>query len=378
MSMSAEQRLDQVLGLMLQAQASDLHLSSDQAPMVRVHGELLVLEPSPWPAAQLQALHEALAARERRSDELQRQGGLDLGLDRGSERFRVNLLRSMGRPALAARHLDGRFRSFRELGLPDVFARLADVADGLVLVTGATGSGKSTSLAALVHEINRIHSRHILTIEDPVEFVHRPLRAHITHRNLHQDFPDFASAVRAALRQDPDVILVGEMRDLDTMRAALTAAETGHLVLGTLHTADTVGTVERVVGGFPGDEQDTVRYRLASCLRAVVSQRLVRRSDGAGRTALAEVLVVNNAVSNLIATARSKQITSMIENGSEQGMQTFDHSLAAAVQLGRLTLDDARRQAHDLQRLARLLDQHAGSASATAAARAGRRLHAGA
>lgn len=348
---------DALLLSLLQAQASDLHLASDLPPVGRVHGELAVLSQEVWPRARLERLHQALARREDRETELQREGGLDFGHTLGDERFRVNLLRSQGRPALVARHLDSRFRSFRELGLPAMLGHLADIQDGLVLVTGATGSGKSTTLAALVHEINRQHARHILTIEDPVEFVHQPIRSHVTHRGLHQDFPDFASAVRSALRQDPDVILVGEMRDLETMRAALTAAETGHLVLGTLHTADTVGTVERVVGGFPGDEQETVRYRLAACLRAVISQRLVLRSDGKGRTALAEVLVVNNAVSNLIATGRSKQIYSMIESGTEQGMQTFDHSLAAAVQSRRLTLEIAQAQARDPMLLARLLQR---------------------
>jgi twitching motility protein PilT len=357
---------DDLLGVLLRAQASDLHLAADLPPMARVNGELAVLEPAIWPRCRLERLHHAMACREGREAEWQREGGLDFGHTLGDQRFRVNLLRSQGRPALVARHLDSRFRSFRELGLPPTLGYLADVQDGLVLVTGATGSGKSTTLAALVHEINRQHARHILTIEDPVEFVHEPIRAHITHRGLHQDFPDFASAVRSALRQDPDVILVGEMRDLETMRAALTAAETGHLVLGTLHTADTVGTVERVVGGFPGDEQETVRYRLAACLRAVISQRLVLRSDGQGRTALAEVLVVNNAVSNLIATGRSKQIHSMIESGTEQGMQTFDHSLAAAVQSRRLTLETAQAQARDPMLLARLLQRDAEAPARTA------------
>ncbi|MBK1616531.1 hypothetical protein CKO44_24115 [Rubrivivax gelatinosus] len=349
------ERLHTLLQRLLELRGSDLHLASAQPPLARVDGELRPLQARAWPAAALAELCERLATRDGRLEDWRRDGGLDLGLALGDERFRVNLLTSLGRPALVARHLDGRFRSLRELGLPESLARLADIGDGLVLVTGATGSGKSTTLAALVHEINRQHARHILTIEDPVEFVHEPIRSHITHRGLHQDFPDFASAVRAALRQDPDVILVGEMRDLETMRAALTAAETGHLVLGTLHTADTVGTVERVVGGFPGDEQDTARYRLAACLRAVVSQRLVARRDGGGRTALAEVLVVNTAVAHLIASGRSKQIHSLLESGSELGMQTFDHSLAAAVGSGRLGLDEARALARDPARLGRLL-----------------------
>lgn len=357
---AVQRRFDALLQLLLERQGSDLHLASNAPPLARVDGDLAVLDSQPWAEELVLELHAWLAKREDRADELEREGGLDMGHTVGAERFRLNLLRSQGQPALVARHLDGRFRSFRELGLPDTLTHLADVHDGLVLVTGATGSGKSTTLAALVHEINRNHARHILTIEDPVEFVHQPIRAHITHRGLHKDFPDFASAVRAALRQDPDVILVGEMRDLETMRAAITAAETGHLVLGTLHTADTVGTVERVVGGFPGDEQETVRYRLANCLRAVISQRLVVRSDGKGRTALAEVLVVNNAVSNLISTGRSKQIYSMIESGAELGMQTFDHSLATAVQARLLTLEQAHQQARDPMLLTRLLNRDSG------------------
>ncbi|TCP01514.1 type IV pilus twitching motility protein PilT [Rubrivivax gelatinosus] len=357
-------RLHALLQQLLAAGGSDLHLASAQPPLARVNGELRPLGGQAWTATALGELCARLAERDGRLADWQRDGGLDLGLTLGGERFRINLLRSLGRAGLVARHLDGRLRSFAQLGLPASLAGLADIGDGLVLVTGATGSGKSTTLAALVHEINRQHARHILTIEDPVEFVHEPIRAHVTHRGLHQDFPDFASAVRAALRQDPDVILVGEMRDLETMRAALTAAETGHLVLGTLHTADTVGTVERVVGGFPGDEQDTARYRLASCLRAVVSQRLVPRRDGHGRTALAEVLVVNTAVAHLIASGRSKQIHSLLESGTEHGMQTFDHSLAAAVGAGRLGLDEARALARDPARLGRLLAE-AGARGAT-------------
>ncbi|MFM2403312.1 MAG: hypothetical protein RL223_1192 [Pseudomonadota bacterium] len=375
---AALDRLDQQLMALLQVRGSDLHLAVGQPPLARINGELTSLDHTLWSSEALNALHERLARHEGRSDELTREGGLDLGHTVGAERFRLNLLRARGRPALVARHLDSRFRSFQELGLPPMLGHLADVQDGLVLVTGATGSGKSTTLAALVHEINHQHARHILTIEDPVEFVHEPIRAHITHRSLHQDFPDFASAVRAALRQDPDVILIGEMRDLDTMRAALTAAETGHLVLGTLHTADTVGTVERVVGGFPGEEQETVRYRLARCLRAVISQRLVLRSDGQGRTALAEILMVNNAVSNLIATGRSKQIYSMIESGTAQGMQTVDHSLAQAVRQRRLSPEDAQRHAQDLLLLTRLLQRPESTPGAVAAAPGERGRHAGA
>lgn len=349
-----DRAFDRLLGQVLEHRASDLHLMAGEPPIARVHGELRPLAGKPLSTEAMETIRAELVDADREA-ELAAMGALDLGYSLGDERFRVNLFHTLGRLGLVARHLDGRFRDFAQLGLPPTLAGFADLQDGLVLVTGATGSGKSTTLATLIHEINRQHARHVLTVEDPVEFVHTPIRAHITHRELHRDFPDFASAVRSALRQDPDVILIGEMRDLETMRAALTAAETGHLVFGTLHTADTVGTVERLVGGFPGDEQDMARYRLSRCLRAVVSQRLIPRSDGRGRTALVEVLVITNAVSNLIATGRTKQIYSAIEGGAELGMQTFDHSLADAVRGGRVAPEAARHLAQDVAMLERLL-----------------------
>jgi len=350
-------RFDALLGRAIAAGASDVHLAAERPPLARVHGDLATLEAKPWPAAAMDSLatHFAHGAR---AAEWQQRGSLDAGhTTADGERFRVNLFRGLGRAGLVARHLANRFRTMAELGLPDHLRDLADLQDGLVLVTGATGSGKSTTLASLVNEINRLYPRHILTIEDPVEFIHHPIRAAITHRELHTDVPDFASAVRASLREDPDVILIGELRDLETMAAAITAAETGHLVFGTLHTADTVGTVERLVGGFPGDEQDAIRYRLSLALKAVVSQRLVRRADNLGRAPLVEVLVVTNAVSNLIATGRTKQIYSAIEGGGELGMQTFDQSLAAAVRSGALDRDSGRRLARDPQAFDRLLVQ---------------------
>lgn len=348
------QELDRLLTLMLVKQASDLHLLVCNPPVARIHGELQPIELVALSSERMQQIFTCLvgAAREQ---EFIANGALDVGYALDDERFRINLFYSLGRLGLVARHLDSRFRDLTQLGLPTTLASFADLHDGLVLVTGTTGSGKSTTLATLIHEINRLYARHIITIEDPVEFAHSPIKAQITQRELYRDFPDFASAVRSALRQDPDVILIGEMRDLETMRAALTAAETGHLVFGTLHTADTVGTVERLVGGFPGDEQDMVRYRLSRSLRAVVSQRLVTRTDGQGRTALVEVLIVTNAVSNLIATGRTKQIYSAIESGAELGMQTFDYSLAEAVRTGRIKPDVARGMAQDVQMLDRLL-----------------------
>lgn len=348
-------RLDALLEASMAAGASDLHVSEGRVALARIHGDLSTLDPAPVEAAMLAALvaHFADGAR---AAEWQQRGSVDVGHSTpDGERFRINLYRGLGRIGLVARHLDNRFRSTEELGLPAGIAHLPDLQDGLVLVTGATGSGKSTTLACLIHEINRQYPKHILTIEDPVEFVHRPIRAAITHRELHTDVPDFATAVRASLREDPDVILIGELRDLETMRAALTAAETGHLVFGTLHTADTVGTVERLVGGFPGDEQEAIRYRLSLSLRAVISQRLLPLADGGGRVPQVELLRISNAVSNLIATGRTKQIYSAIEAGAELGMQTFDQSLADLVNGGRFGRDAALSLARDRQSFDRLM-----------------------
>lgn len=346
---------EQLLARLQQQQGSDLHLAEGRPVLGRVHGELLTIDNHCWPAAAMDVL-VAHFTTDRREQEWLRQGSVDVGYSSSDgERYRINLLRALGRRQLVARHLDQRFRGMAELGLPEDLRHLADLQDGLVLVTGATGSGKSTTLAALIHEINRLYPKHILTIEDPVEFIHQPIRAAITHRELHADVPDFATAVRASLREDPDVILIGELRDLETMRAALTAAETGHLVFGTLHTADTVGSVERMVGGFAGDEQDAIRYRLSLCLRAVVSQRLEKSAQAGGRVPLVEVLNVTSAISNLIATGRSKQIYSAIESGADLGMQTFDQSIAHAVRGGHLTRERGLQLARDARALERML-----------------------
>ena len=246
----------------------------------------------------------------------------------GGFRFRINFFSSLGMPALVARHLPDRFASLAELMLPPDLKELAYLPSGLVLVTGVTGSGKSTTLATLINEINTHMARHILTIEDPVEFVHKPVQSLVSHRELGTDTPDFALAVRAAMREDPDVILVGEMRDTETMRAALTAAETGHLVFSTLHTGDAVGATERFVGGFPGEEQELARHRLSLVMKAVVAQQLLPRADMRGRVPAVEVLRGTTAVANLIASGRTSQIYSAMESGAGLGMQTYDQSLA--------------------------------------------------
>jgi twitching motility protein PilT len=355
-------QFSELLERVVEHQASDLHLAEGRAACWRLHGNLAVMDDGVWTQAMLDSLlGELLGAQQGR--DLADKGTVDLGFTaQNGERFRINVFRSLGRPALVARHLPSRFLSFNELRLPESVRQLASLSDGLVLVTGITGSGKSTTLATIINEINATLPVHILSIEDPVEFVHTPNRAIISHRELYTDVPDFASAVKASLREDPDVILVGELRDTETMRAALTAAETGHLVFSTLHTADTSGAIERFIGGFPGDEQSVVRHRLALVLKAVVAQQLLPQNGRPGRVAAVEVLQVTPAVANLIASGRTAQIYSAIESGRETGMQTFDQALAGLARDNLIALEDGRRLARDPNGFERLMRQGRGNA----------------
>ena len=354
---TARLRFDEYLQRVVAERASDLHLASNRPPAWRLHGRIESLAERPWTSDDLLDLLDELLVASQRED-FEERGSVDLGhTSSAGERFRINVFRTLGQPALVARHLPARFHSFAELRLPDALQEIAHLGAGLVLVTGVTGSGKSTTLATLINEINASTAAHILTIEDPVEFVHASQRAVVTHRELHTDVDDFASAVKSALREDPDVILVGELRDTETMRAALTAAETGHLVFSTLHTADATGAVERLVGAFPGEEQAVARHRLSLVLKAVVAQQLLPSSDGDGRVAVVEILRVTPAVANLIASGRTAQIYSAIESGREAGMQTFDQALAALARDRLIDPDEARRLARDAGSFDRLLRQ---------------------
>ncbi|MDD5328499.1 MAG: PilT/PilU family type 4a pilus ATPase [Sulfuricella sp.] len=346
---------DQLLGAMVGAHASDLHLAPGRPPCWRLHGDLAAARGEPFSREDMDSLLSALLGAARLRD-LDEKGSVDLGHTAGdSERFRINVFTALGQPALVARHLPARFSSLAELRLPESLRDLARLTSGLVLVTGVTGSGKSTTLATLINEINASLPVHILTIEDPVEFVHAPKKALISHRELHTDVPDFAGAVRASLREDPDVILVGELRDIETMRAALTAAETGHLVFSTLHTADATGAIERFVGAFPGQEQAVVRHRLALVLKTVVAQQLLPRLEQKGRVATVEILHATPAIANLIASGRTAQIYSAIESGREAGMQTFDQALAAHARDRLISAEQGRRLARDPINFDRLL-----------------------
>lgn len=329
--------------------ASDIHLSVDEPPRFRVQGRL-----SPRPD------FEPLDART--VDEIAMELGLytlPLGCPDGTElvrktlvrdgaidgavtapdgqRYRFNLFRQQGRTSVALRRLDGTFKSLSELGLPPRIADFSQERDGLVIVTGPTGSGKSTTLATLVNNINMARECFVVTIEDPIEFEHKSSRALVNQRQVGRDARGFNEALVEAMRQDPDVILVGEMRDMETARTALRASETGHLVFTTLHAGDCVGAIERLVAVFPADEQSSVRHQLAMVLRGIVAQHLLPSADGTRRHAVTEVLVNTSGVANLIATGRTAQIPSAIETGGDVGMRSIEESLASLLVTGAIT-----------------------------------------
>ena len=327
--------------------ASDLHLAAETEPFMRLHGKLQPFRPDKLTAQVLEEMAQAIM-HQRQYQLFQEKFTMDLAyaLPSGG-RFRINVFRERGRVGMAIRRLDDKFRTMEELHVPPQVAGFADLRDGLVLVTGPTGSGKTTTLATLIHQINQTRAAHIITIEDPLEYQHRNLISLVRQRELHSDVLSFADAVRAALREDPDVILVGEMRDLETIRAAITAAETGHLVFSTLHTGDCAGALDRMIGVFPAEEQQSVRQQLSMVMRAVIAQRLLPTSDGLGRVPAMEILKVTTAVAHLIRTGKPQQIYSSIETGSAEGMQTFEQSLADLLVSGLVNREDAFRMARD-------------------------------
>jgi twitching motility protein PilT len=335
--------------------ASDIHLSEGQPAAYRVHGALQK-DGDILTADTLERLLATLWIGD--VSPLIDDGSIDFGYsDENGHRYRVNAYRSMGVLALALRFLENNFTDLQSLHLPQVIGDLAKAHSGLILVCGATGSGKSTTLAALINQINQQRPVHILTIEDPVEFIHPPQQAVVHQRELGRDFLEFPHAVRAALREDPDILMVGEMRDLDTVRAAMTAAETGHLVLSTLHTNDAVSSVERLIGAFPGNEQDLCRTRLSRCLRAVIAQRLIPTANGLGRVPAVEILLENPAVSNLIENDKTRQLYSAIESNRQSGMQTLDQSLADLVSNRWITLEVAQHYAKQPHAITDLISQ---------------------
>ncbi|GBF73381.1 twitching motility protein PilT [Paenibacillus sp. 598K] len=325
------------------AGASDIHLTVDSPVMLRVDGKLSALGDAALTAADTADCARQLLTGEQYQTLLTR-GEIDLSYSlEGVSRFRVNAYKRKGCVSLAIRLIPSRIPVLEELGLPAVAEQFATRRQGLVLVTGPTGSGKSTTLAAIIDYINRHRSDHIITLEDPIEFEHRHKRCIVNQREVGADTESFASGLRAALRQDPEVILVGEMRDLETISTAITAAETGHLVFGTLHTADAPQTIDRIIDVFPPQSQQQVRIQLAAVLLGVMAQRLLPAADGRGRVAAIESLVNTPAVANLIRSEKVHQIRSVMQTGRAQGMTTMDNALRELLQQGRITPAEAKQ-----------------------------------
>jgi twitching motility protein PilT len=325
--------IDKLLQTVVNRGASDLHIAVGQPPVLRVHGHLLRLETKVLDPEDTTALMKSITP-ERCQQELQEVGGSDFGFAFGDMgRFRVSVFKQKSYVGLVLRLIPARVMDFKELGTPRVLADLCARPRGLVLVTGPTGSGKTTTLAAMIDYINQNFDHHIITIEDPIEFYHSHKKSTVNQREVGVDVPSFAEAIRRALRQDPDVILVGEMRDLETIEAAITAAETGHIVFGTLHTTGAQGTVNRIIDVFPTNQQDQIRTQLSTSIIGILSQTLIPKIGG-GRVAAYEMLVVDAAIANLIRENKTFRITSAIQTGQKKGMQLLDDHMFKLWKMG--------------------------------------------
>jgi twitching motility protein PilT len=353
--------LPALLAHLVDVGGSDLHLKVPSPPVVRVDGQLQRVPDQPPVGCgdTERILDELLADRPGKKTEFEHAREVDFSYScPGIGRFRVSAFRQRGSISMAVRFVPASVPELEDLGLPEIVARLADEERGIVLVTGATGSGKSTTLAAMIDRINRVSSKHVVTVEDPIEVLHSDRLSIINQREVGTDTGTFEDALRRVLRQDPDVIMIGEIRDLSTVETALNAAETGHLVLSTMHTVDATETVNRTVGFFPQHQQRQVRAMLAATLKGVISQRLVRRADGSGRVAAVEVLVMTGRAEEMILNPdETGRLSEVIHEGAYYGMQTFDQALLAHVQAGRVTAEDALRAANRPQDLRLMLAQ---------------------
>lgn len=342
-----------ILKAAVENKASDIHLTVNSYPLFRINGELKsagLIDPNfnnYLLAGDTKELMTQITSTEQRQMFEQR-GEVDFSYALpGVARFRANIFKQQGHTALVLRIIPTKILTIQELNLPPVIRDLAHQKKGLVLVTGPTGSGKSTTLAAMIHLINKEKKEHIITLEDPIEFVHQHQNSVVNQREINHDTQSFASALRAAMRQDPDVILVGEMRDLETISIAITAAETGHLVFGTLHTSSAASTVDRIIDVFPPHQQQQIRVQLAATIQGVIAQQLLPRVDIPGRVAALEVMVATPAIRNLIREGKTHQITSAIQTGGKYGMQSIDACLRSLVQEGKISQEEAAKRSVD-------------------------------
>jgi hypothetical protein len=353
--MNQNLRIEILLEEIVRKNASDLHLHVGLPPMMRLDGALTpILGYQKLNAEEVETLVFAILDEDQRRI-LLKDKEFDFSFAFGDlGRFRVNAFHERGNLAASLRLIPNQIKTIAELGMPPVIQNFAEFPRGLVLITGPTGSGKSTTLAALVDKINSEKAQHIITIEDPIEFTHKSKRSAVVQREVHYDTYSFAAALRSALRQDPDVVLIGEMRDLETISAAITIAETGHLVFATLHTNSAAQSIDRMIDVFPPHQQPQVRSQLANILQGICAQRLIP-AIGGGRVVSAEVLVANAAVRNIIREGKTHQLDAVIQTGADQGMQTMDRTLVKLVQTGVVTYDNAREYAVDIVEFERLM-----------------------
>ncbi len=351
--------LHQLLKVMVERGGTDLHLTVNSPPVIRIHGHLLPLEGiAPLNASQTKQLCYSIltdAQKHRLEENLE----LDLSFGiKGLARFRANVYFQRGSTAAAFRLIPFNIRSFEELGLPEIISKMADKPRGLILVTGPTGSGKSSTLAAMVDKVNRMRQDHIVTIEDPVEYIHPHKKCIVNQRELHADTHSFSNALRSVLRQDPDVVLVGEMRDLETIESALTIAETGHLTFGTLHTNSAAQTINRVIDVFPAHQQSQIRAQLSLILEGVLCQALLPTKDGQGRCVALEIMIPNAAIRNLIREDKVHQIYSVMQTGQGgSGMQTFNQALADLYLRGKISLETGVARSSNADELMELINR---------------------
>ncbi|MAR29411.1 MAG: twitching motility protein PilT [Candidatus Marinimicrobia bacterium] len=333
--------IERMLNYALESGASDLHLSTGSVPMVRIHGDMKKLQLPEMDNDSMSEIAKEILNENQQSifkEKLEIDFSTEL---KGKGRFRVNFFRQLNGISAVFRTISSVIKSAEELGIPPILNQLAELDRGLVLMTGPTGSGKSTTLAAMIDHINEVQDRHIITVEDPVEYFHSSKNSLINQREIGHSTHSFANALKSALREDPDVILVGEMRDLETIQLALTAAETGHLVFSTLHTSSAVKTIDRIIDVFPTDSKSYIRSMLSESLVAVVAQKLLKKTTGDGRVPACEIMIANTAIKNLIREDKIYQIPSLVQAGGKEGMQTLDQDLQRLLDQGLITRDDA-------------------------------------
>jgi twitching motility protein PilT len=362
MSAVAHERImiDDYFDVVVQHNASDLHLQEGQPPKMRLHGDIIPVRDTPLTHGEMEQMLREVAGTHR-WERFNKTGDADLAYELNEDaRFRCNLHRQLHGLGGIFRLIPNKIATLEQLGVPTVIKRFANLRGGLVLVTGPTGSGKSTTLAALVDHINSSFARHIVTIEEPIEFVHNNKLSVITQREVGEDTPSFAEGLRNAMREDADVVLVGEMRDLETIALALTAAETGMLVFGTLHTNNARKTVDRMIDVFPSSQQPQVRTQLSSSLRGIVAQLLMKKADGKGRIAVNEILISNSAVSSIIREGAAEKLTDVLISGKGEGMQFMDDAIQSLLDQGIITPMEAYMKGIDKQRFAKFLPADGG------------------